>query len=264
MAHLQSACHHGDLQEVEDLVDLDRTSVNEPAPGGQLPLETAARCGHLNIVTFLLDNGAQVDKPSRGPSINSTPLQSAINHGRTEVADLLLQRGADPALLDASGETPLIHAARKGLPDLVVSILRHGGGADEIIDARSKDTGRTALALLMATWNWSIEAIKLLLANGADPTLRDNEGLDAFDVAKIYDENRWCDHPPCVPVLEVRAWTEDLLWLSSVAPLSRVLLSGRDAGIFDVSGSHPLRLSGHVLSGVGSAISAGEALEALR
>jgi uncharacterized protein len=63
--------------------------------------ETVAEADALKVVTYLLDDGAHIDdRDARG----RTALMIAAEAGRAEVANLLLGRGADPALKDNAGK----------------------------------------------------------------------------------------------------------------------------------------------------------------
>lgn len=95
-----------------------------------------------------------------------------------DVAELLLERGADPRARDYYGRTPLHYAARGDHP-------RHAGlllakGAE--VNARN-DEGRTPLHEA-AERSLDPEVVRLLLAAGADPGAQTNEGKTALDLAQ--------------------------------------------------------------------------------
>ena len=71
-------------------------------------LMLAAQCGHTNIIQYLLDEGADVNKlDERGGST----LMYASSHGHTETVRLLLNYGADVnTQMTADGRTALMHA----------------------------------------------------------------------------------------------------------------------------------------------------------
>ena len=74
-------------------------------------LHMAARRGYQGIASALLDCGAAVEaKDSRG----DTPLQRAINCRRGVVAQLLMERGASPAV--SRGRSPSAGPARRPAP----------------------------------------------------------------------------------------------------------------------------------------------------
>ena len=80
------------------------------------PLATAAAYGRLEAVRRLLDKGAPVE------SGNPTPLYVAAAGGYTEIFNLLLERGADPARL-FEGRSALHAAATGGYIDLATKLL---------------------------------------------------------------------------------------------------------------------------------------------
>lgn len=100
--------------------------------GGITPLMRAVKNSDMEMVQFLLDNGANIN----ARSINgATPLLLAAEHGHESVAGFLLKRDADTslALLQAGfnhrefgvivGDTPLHAAARLGHDEIVGLLL---------------------------------------------------------------------------------------------------------------------------------------------
>jgi ankyrin repeat protein len=73
----------------------------------------ACQGGHLGAVQLLLDRGADLDEPY----VNGwTPLHWAVRNGHGQVAQFLLEHGADPAVrAKDDGKTALEVAAAKGL-----------------------------------------------------------------------------------------------------------------------------------------------------
>jgi hemoglobin len=70
-------------------------------------LHMAARRGHVEIATALLDCGADIEARD---SADETPLRRAVNCNKTEVAALLVARGADAHSVGSKGLTPLTAA----------------------------------------------------------------------------------------------------------------------------------------------------------
>jgi ankyrin repeat protein len=67
------------------------------------PLGTAATFGANEIAEILLDHGADTEHTA---DHGNTPLHSAAANGNRALVELLLARGADPAATTADGRTP--------------------------------------------------------------------------------------------------------------------------------------------------------------
>ncbi|KAF8417852.1 ankyrin repeat-containing domain protein, partial [Tirmania nivea] len=95
------AAEKGDLEQVMAICTRHQNLLNAEDTGGYTPLYHASRCGHADVVNFLLSHGSLVDNQSR--ISGDTPLMGAVSHGHLEVVRLLLQRGADPKKRNSSG-----------------------------------------------------------------------------------------------------------------------------------------------------------------
>ena len=116
-------------------------------------------------------------------------------HGITAlIAEQLLLKGADPAIRDVYGWTPLMLAAMYGPLDLVLQLLKDPR-VISTIDSRSDDMGENALTNACSTGR--ADVVSALLAAGADPMVADAEGETPMDIAKHFD------HSQCVRGLEV-------------------------------------------------------------
>ena len=95
---LQAACEWGNTSTVGFLID---SGADVNLQGGEYkglaPLIRAAYRGHLEIVKLLLDGGADTAVVDEDVE---TPLMKAVYNGHIEVARVLLDRGADHALTD--------------------------------------------------------------------------------------------------------------------------------------------------------------------
>lgn len=86
--------------------------------GDYKELFRAACAGNLPLVEHHLDQGIDVDFIH--PELQSTALVAAIEEGQVDVALLLLDRGADPALRSPlEGLTPLEAARAAGMTRVV-------------------------------------------------------------------------------------------------------------------------------------------------
>jgi E3 ubiquitin-protein ligase HECTD1 len=76
---------------------------------GQTLLNWAAAFGSFEMVEYLLEHGADVNR-----GVKSSSLHYAACFGRPNIVKLLLQYGADPELRDEDGHTPLEKAQERG------------------------------------------------------------------------------------------------------------------------------------------------------
>lgn len=99
-----------------------------------------------------------------------------------EITKLLIQRGADPALVSNNGSTALHFAARRGNDQVAELLLRHTN-----VDVNSKDSSyMTALHLACVSGNTAIS--KMLLEQGADITAKSTELMTPLHTA-VYNGN---------------------------------------------------------------------------
>jgi ankyrin repeat protein len=66
-------------------------------------LHMAARRGNVDVITTLLDGGADIEARD---SAGETPLRRAVNLNKVEAARILLARGADPHSSGSKALTP--------------------------------------------------------------------------------------------------------------------------------------------------------------
>lgn len=84
---------------------------------GHTALHWAAAKGYKDTVTWLLEQGADADCPNQG---GSTPLHSAVNHGQTAAAEVLVYMGQAAVFAeDDCGDTPMALALSKGHTALI-------------------------------------------------------------------------------------------------------------------------------------------------
>jgi ankyrin repeat protein len=77
-------------------------NLEEKNDAGWTALHVAINYGHINIVEYLVNNGADVEA-RYGPE-NNTPLMLATSKGDEEIVRFLLSRGADPRILNSNGQ----------------------------------------------------------------------------------------------------------------------------------------------------------------
>ncbi|KAK3322766.1 ankyrin repeat-containing domain protein [Apodospora peruviana] len=191
---LHKAAQAGDVAAIHAIADgPGYVDLNEQDPRGWTALHYAAATGQasavatlatigagLNIATvndetalvLAVDNGHQcavIELIDAGADVNHfasqgfSPLTTACRRNDVEMVRLCLMMGADPSLEDGYSSTPLICAVK---PDDDITILRELIEAGAEVDALCRP-GMSALG--MAVREGYLDAVKLLLANGADP-----------------------------------------------------------------------------------------------
>uniref|UniRef100_A0A6P6XRZ9 Poly [ADP-ribose] polymerase n=1 Tax=Dermatophagoides pteronyssinus TaxID=6956 RepID=A0A6P6XRZ9_DERPT len=134
------ACRIGDLNRLKKLINLNNVNVRDPSGGGRsTPLHFASGFGRLDVVDFLIQQGANIHAKDDGGLV---PLHNACSFGHIEVVKLLLKNGADPNVKDNWHFTPLMEAAIKGKLEVCLYLLQKGA------DARlTNSEGKNALEL---------------------------------------------------------------------------------------------------------------------
>lgn len=144
-------------------------------PAGYTPLHEAAAHGRIEIAELLLDYGANINARTAS---GLTPLHEAVFSNHVEMVRFFLARGARVNFAPA-GETTLLHGAvMKGYQESANLLLEHG--AD--VNARAR-SGRTPLH--WAALKGYAAIVDLLLGYGAEPSLRDELGRTPLDWALV-------------------------------------------------------------------------------
>jgi ankyrin repeat protein len=183
----------------------DPEEINPPvaSKGGLTPLLHAARQGHIDAAKALIDGGAPIDQVSAGDG--TTPLLMAVVNGQFDMAMFFIERGADPNIAARSdGVTPLWSAIntewqpRTRFPqpeemeqqkatylDVLKALLDHGADPNARIKSHpwylvysgcgNRNCGLAdtsgSTAFWRAAYGTDIEAMRMLVASGADPNI---------------------------------------------------------------------------------------------
>lgn len=170
-----------DVQRVQTLL-LRGADTNAVHPQFGPAIVVAARERAWNVVRELAGiAGTRIDAPNaRG----ETAAMLAALHGNLDIVRLLVEKGAE---VNRPGWTLLHYAAVSGSVDL----LRYLIDLNAYIDAQSPNH---TTPLMMAARHDRIDAARLLVEAGADPTPRNDAGRDAADYFVGNgkpDEARW-------------------------------------------------------------------------
>jgi ankyrin repeat protein len=163
MADFVKAAHDGDLNEVKRLFALNPDIINEKDREHDTAIMKACRnCNAIDVVTFLLENGANINDKEYRDLIDQTPLIIAAFNGCTDIVRMLIDAGADIHHRNDQGENALISAAQEGNIDVVKVLLNAGADVNQ-----PNADGETALSLAI-TLKQKKELIDLLREKTTD------------------------------------------------------------------------------------------------
>jgi ankyrin repeat protein len=167
--------------------------------GGFAPLHFAARQGFFDVVKVLVEAGADVNQLN--PGDRSTPLVVATINGYFDIGSYLLERGANPNLASDNGVAPLYGALNVqwapkalypqpqayrqqqiGYLDYMKKLLDQGADPNARLSRKVWYSGYNfdlagvdeigATPFWRAAYGGDVDAMRLLMSYGADPTIR--------------------------------------------------------------------------------------------
>ena len=159
-APIADAASKGDKETVRVLVKKG-LDVNESQGDGTTALHWAAIKGDVELAQMLIYAGANLRATTRIGAY--TPLYLAARGGYSDVVAALVAAGADVKATTANGTTALMIAAAAGDSKTLTTLIENGSD----VNAKESYSGETPL-MFAAGFNRP-EAVKLLLARGADP-----------------------------------------------------------------------------------------------
>ena len=113
---LLMACHEGHIEVVRKLLSQENINANQATIEGTTPLHAACNMGHINIVKLLFKSKHFIAINSTTIK-NNTPLHTAClshhNHGKKELFEILLSKGANITYKNNRGETAFNIAVNK-------------------------------------------------------------------------------------------------------------------------------------------------------
>ncbi|CAL8100802.1 unnamed protein product [Calicophoron daubneyi] len=157
---LTLACSGGYVELVQLLLErgADREHRDKKS---NTPLHTAVYANQRAVVALLLDYGAEIE--AQVDRTKDTALSIACSHGRLEIVEELLNRGANKEHRNISDYTPLSLAASGGYVEVIQLLLRHGA------EINSRTGSKLGISpLMLASMNGHTNAVRLLLEHGSD------------------------------------------------------------------------------------------------
>lgn len=158
-AKLAGAAEKGDTALVRMLVRAG-ADPSKAAPGGVYPLIAAARAGKTDTAKFLVERGAAANARD---AAGKTALDYAAPSENAALISVFTKNGADL-------KKYVMQYSTSGSPKALEALLKSGAPAE----FKADDSRRTPL--IAACSHGRLEAVRLLLENGADIRATDREG----------------------------------------------------------------------------------------
>jgi hypothetical protein len=145
-------------------------------------LHQAVMAGDMERMRHLLRHGIEMNVNDREPRLYCTALHLAARHGHSEIARVLIEKGATVDAGDIHSCTPLMWAAKGGHVDVARELL----DAEAKIDATDH---RGWTPLHFAVDRGHAEVAQFLIDRGANRSLKDRNGKTPMDL-KLDHEDR--------------------------------------------------------------------------
>ena len=157
------AAANNNLHKVREMLEANGDLLNAKDREHDTAIMKAARnCNATDVVSFLLEKGANFNDEQYRDTINQTPIIVAAQHGCINIVRLLIEAGVkDINHKNDQGESALLTAAQEGHKEIVGILLE--AGAD--INQPNSD-GETALAIVTRNRHKK-DLIDFLIVNGA-------------------------------------------------------------------------------------------------
>lgn len=167
---------NGTLEEFKEaILDKDPNYLVDEWPGDTL-LISVARYGTTEMAQYLLDIGADIEM--RNQDLEN-PILVASYNGNYDMVEFLINNGAEPDVIDLYGYTPLSNAYYSYDEDMIELLLKNG--ADPDIEDENYDR-----LLFDAVYNGEKDVVDLLLFYGADVNKANSYGETPIMIAESY------------------------------------------------------------------------------
>lgn len=160
---LISSIEHGDLQSVQQSIKHFPFLLSMRDSSNQTLLHIAIHFEHYDIVNFLIQQSLPINDDYN--LFNMSPLLKAIKENHLDIAELLLDYGADIEAVNSQYGTPLIYAIEHQSFEMVKILLDYGASVDT-------QNSQKMSPLLKAVQYDSELIVEILLQNHANPYAR--------------------------------------------------------------------------------------------
>ncbi|KAJ3118007.1 hypothetical protein HDU96_004461 [Phlyctochytrium bullatum] len=196
VATYQAGAKQGHFAAVQLLVEAG-ADVEATDKSGMTPFLYAAAGRQLEMVRFVLDNGANIE--NKDNQNNTALLRAAFLAQSIEeeeyfselflVIQLLVERGADIEATNHDGSTPLLPAVGGCFVELVRFLLDNGANVKAKDNSNNTSLHVAVQSVLKSAgddFNAQLEIVQLLIDKGVDVGARDEDGMTALEMALEY------------------------------------------------------------------------------
>ncbi|XP_043727727.1 LOW QUALITY PROTEIN: ankyrin repeat domain-containing protein 7 [Cervus elaphus] len=159
---LHRAASVGDLEKVKEYLQLKEHDVNTRDRDLRTPLHLACANGYSNTVSLLTEKQCKVNV---WDGENRSPLTKAVPCDRESCATIL-ERSADPSLVDLDGNTALHYAACRQSVSLAAKLPKHKAN----LEAQNKEQGLETTKLDVSRDSYFQTPTALMIALSDEPT----------------------------------------------------------------------------------------------
>jgi len=147
---------------------------------GITPLILAIHYGHGNIAQYLLQHGANINEPDNN---GKTPLMYAVERGIPGIIHFLLANGANVEARDNHGNTVLMYSTRSN-NSAIVNYFINNSGADSL--DQTNGNGNTAF-MQAVEWGVDVSIVQLLWERQPNKNinLQNHSHYSAFTLALV-------------------------------------------------------------------------------
>lgn len=183
---LMWAAVKGHLPIVQSTIERFHAGVNLQNALGETALFLAVREGHVEVVKYLLQNGADPNMPSLSDE-GMFPLHVAAAFGRLDLVRLLVQYGAWVECESLEGETPLHVSVRENNSDIVAWLLKEAHADPDHVN--EDDESSRELAMEISTGPVQALFSKYPSGNRSAEASDVDDLMEADDVAQFDPHN---------------------------------------------------------------------------
>lgn len=172
---LTFALEFTDASMIGPLLEKADFSLSDTA--GNSPIFLALKYDHKEIFDRLLENGMDINSRGRHNNAYLTLMHLAVQKRDEPIVRILLEKGANPNLVDDKGSVPLFDAVAREPSSFEIMNLLIEKGAD--VNFAGPGKGLTTLIYASINFNMppetKLQVMKTLLEKGANPNQQDTE-----------------------------------------------------------------------------------------